>query len=63
MDSKYSQINNKNPRIHILTNEERRIIIELICDKQTKMIVENCMKYESSEYKELENLKITIKNM
>lgn len=49
--------------LHTFTDDERRVLIELICDRQTKMLVDDCMKYESDEYKELEKLKIMIKDM
>lgn len=46
-----------------LSKDERKMLIVLICDKQTNMIVKNHMKYESKEYKELERLKVKIKDM
>lgn len=68
MKNKYIQGNTENIDImnldlHTFTDDERRILIELICDRQTKMLVDDCMKYESDEYKELEKLKIMIKDM
>ena len=48
---------------HTLNKEERRLLIELICDKQTKMIVKDYNSYDSDKYKRLEVLKIKIKDM
>ena len=48
---------------HTLNKEERRLLIELICDKQTKMIVKDYHLYDSNKYKRLEVLKIKIKDM
>ena len=48
---------------HTLNKEERRLLIELICDKQTKMIVKDYHLYNSDKYKRLEVLKIKIKDM
>lgn len=46
-----------------LTKEDRKAIIELICDKQTQIIVKDHSKYNSSKYKYLEALKIRVKDM
>lgn len=45
-----------------LSNEERKILINLICNEQTHMIKKDHTKYESDEYKALEKLKVKIKN-
>lgn len=45
------------------SKDERRMLIDLICDKQTRMIVKDHTKYKSKEYKELEKLKVRIKDM
>jgi len=45
-----------------LSKQEKRIIIELICNEQTHMIIKDSSKYSSSKYKELEKLKIKIKD-
>lgn len=45
-----------------LSKQEKRIIIELICNEQTHMIIKDSSKYLSSKYKELEKLKIKIKD-
>ena len=45
-----------------LSNEERKILINLICNEQTHMIRKDYTKHESDEYKVLEKLKIKIKN-
>lgn len=45
------------------SKEEKKTIIALICDSQTKMIVKDHTKYSSDEYKKLEQLKVKIKDM
>lgn len=45
-----------------LSKQEKRIIIELICNEQTHMIIKDSSKYSSEKYKELEKLKIKIKD-
>lgn len=41
---------------------EKRLLIEAICDLQTNMIVEDSSQYESDKYRDLEALKVKIKN-
>lgn len=48
---------------HYLTKDERKLLIELICDKQTRMIVKDYHDYDSDKYKQLEALKVKIKDM
>ncbi|WP_270845828.1 hypothetical protein [Roseburia intestinalis] len=50
-------------KIDFLTKHNRKLLIELICNEQTHMIVKDHTKYESDRYKELEALKIKIKDM
>lgn len=45
------------------SKDERKMLIDLICDRQTHMIVKDHTKYKSKEYKELEKLKVRIKDM
>lgn len=45
-----------------LSKQEKRIIIELICNEQTHMIIKDSSKYSSPKYKDLEKLKIKIKD-
>lgn len=47
----------------MLSKEERKMIIELICNEQTHMIIKDHTKYNSDKYKKLEVLKIKIKDM
>lgn len=47
----------------MLTKEEKEILVELICDKQNRMIIKDHRKYESKKYKSLEKLKVKIKDM
>lgn len=44
-------------------NHEKKLLIELICNEQTHMIVKDHTKYETEKYKEMEALKIKIKDM
>lgn len=46
-----------------MNKEEKKMLIELICNEQTRMIVKDHTKYESSRYKQLEKLKVTIKDL
>ncbi len=52
-----------NFEMHFFSNRERELLIGLICNEQTHMIVKDYTKYESDDYKELEKLKVKIKNM
>jgi hypothetical protein len=47
----------------MLSKEERKMIIELICNEQTHMIIKDHTKYDSDKYKKLEKLKVKIKDM
>ena len=46
-----------------MTKNDKRLLIELICEKQTKMIAKDHTKYSSEKYKHLERLKVMIKDM
>ena len=46
-----------------MTKEERKILIELICNEQTHMIIKHPDRYQSDLYKNLEKLKVKIKDM
>ena len=45
-----------------INKEDKKMIIELICNEQTHMIVKDHTKYDSDKYKKLEELKIKIKD-
>ena len=47
----------------MIAKEEKKILIELICNEQTHMIIKDQTKYESEKYKKLEELKVKIKDM
>ena len=47
----------------MLDKKEKKVIIELICNEQTHMIVKDHTKFDSDKYKELEELKVKIKNL
>ena len=46
-----------------LNKEEKKMLIELICNEQTHIIIKDHTKYESDKYKKLEELKVKIKDM
>lgn len=46
-----------------LSKDERRILIELICNEQTHMIMKHPELYKNNKYKQLEKLKVKIKDM
>ena len=46
-----------------LNKEEKKVLIELICNEQTHMIIKDHTKYDSDKYKRLEALKVKIKDM
>ena len=46
-----------------MTKDERKILIELICNEQTHMIIKHPDRYQSDLYKNLEKLKVKIKDM
>lgn len=41
---------------------KKKILLELICNEQVRMIIKNHMKYNSDKYKKLEELKLKIKD-
>ena len=47
----------------MLSDKERKILIELISNEQIHMIVKHPEKYESNHYRELEELKVKVKSM
>lgn len=46
-----------------MTEREKNLIVELICNEQTHMIIKDHTRYDTEKYKELEVLKIKIKNL
>ena len=46
-----------------INKEEKKLLIELICNEQTHMIVKDHTKYMSEKYKRLEEIKVKIKDM
>lgn len=51
---------NKNTSTQIFTDEERKLILELIGNEQIHMLIKNSNKYVSDKYQKLEKLKIKI---
>lgn len=49
--------------LETFSKEERKILIELICNEQTHIIIKDHTKYDSNKYKSLEALKVKIKDM
>lgn len=47
----------------MMNKEDKKILIELICNEQAHMIIKDHTKYESDKYKKLEKLKVKIKDM
>ena len=43
--------------------EEKKLLLELICNEQVHMIIKDHSKYESDKYKKLEELKVKIKDL
>ena len=56
-------MNNFDKTEEIFTKHERKLLIELLCNEQTHMIMKDHTKYDSSKYKDLEIMKIKIKDM
>ena len=49
--------------MNIITKSERKILIELICNEQTHMIIKHPESYSWEKYKNLEKIKLKIKDM
>lgn len=46
-----------------MTKEEKKILLELVCNEQIHMIIKDSTKYDSDKYKKLEEMKIKIKDL
>lgn len=46
-----------------INKEEKKILLEIICNEQAHMIIKDNTKYESEKYKKLEELKVKIKDL
>ena len=46
-----------------MNKEEKKLLLELICNEQIHMIIKDHSKYESDKYKKLEELKVKIKDL
>ena len=46
-----------------ISKEEKKLLIELICNEQTHMIIKDHTKYKSNKYQKLEELKVKIKDL
>ena len=47
----------------VMNKEDKKLLLELICNEQVHMIVKDNTKYESDKYKKLEELKVKIKDI
>ena len=47
----------------VMRDEDKRILINLICNEQTDMIIKDKSAYESEYYKQLEKIKIKVKDL
>lgn len=47
----------------LFNKEEKKLLMELICNEQVHMIIKNHTRYDSDKYKKLEELKIKIKDL
>lgn len=45
-----------------LSNKERQLLLEIICEKQFHMIAKNNLSYANDKYNRLEKLKVKINN-
>lgn len=43
--------------------EEKKVLLELICNEQVHMIIKDHTRYESEKYVKLEELKVKIKDL
>lgn len=46
-----------------VSSEEKKLLLELICNEQVHMLIKDHKKYESEKYMRLEELKIKIKDL
>ena len=47
----------------MIAKEEKKTLIELICNQQTHMLITDHTNYESEKYVKLEELKVKIKDL
>ena len=45
-----------------MTKHDKKVLIRLICQEQTKMLLHDATSYESKTYRSLERLKVQIKD-
>ena len=46
-----------------MTQEEKKILLNLVCQEQIKMIIEDSSQYSSDYYRQLEKIKVGIKDL
>ena len=47
----------------MINKEEKKLLLELICNEQIHMIIKDHARYDSDKYVKLEELKVKIKDM
>ena len=47
----------------MLSKEEKKLLLELICNEKVHMIIKDHTKYEYEKYVKLEELKVKIKDL
>ena len=62
MAVKLREESEKSTKSHF-TKEEKEVLLDLICSKQIHLILKNHKNYENEKYKNLEELKVKIKDM
>ena len=46
-----------------MNKEEKKLLLELICNEQIHMIIKDHTKYDSDKYIKLEKLKVKVKDL
>ena len=46
-----------------MNKEEKKLLLELICNEQIHMIIKDHTKYDSDKYIKLEELKVKVKDL
>ena len=49
--------------MNIITNDDKKLLLDLICAEQVNMIIADHTSYESEKYKRLEHIKVLVKDI
>lgn len=49
--------------MNVISEHDKNILLNLICNEQTHMLMKKDKYYESSAYRDLEELKVKVKNL